>query len=74
MILDNYISEKNKLIIAIITGSLWIFYRTQSCYALLPRKNFISILIVCMWIYLNNNDPLFLPIGLFIMILYGSLF
>ena len=68
--MKNYISKKNKLIIAIISGSIWIFFRTQSCYSLLPRKSFISILIVSLWIYLNNSDPLFLPLGLLVMIFY----
>jgi len=73
MILDNYISRKNKIILSILVGSIWIYFRTFDCYSLLPRKKISSIVIVSIWIYLNYIDPFFLPIGILIMILYKYL-
>ena len=70
MILDKYLSFYNKVIISIISGGLWIYFRTNQCYDLIPRKHIFPVLFVMIWIYLNYLDPLFLPIGLAILLLY----
>ena len=73
MILDKYVSFDEKVKISIISGSIWIYFRTFECYKLLPRKSIISISLVSIWIYLNYYEPLFLPIGLIIMYVYSKL-
>jgi len=73
MLLDTFLSHQQKIYLAMITASIWIYYRTFDCYALLQRKKVISILLVILWIYLYNRDPLFLPIGMAIMFAYKSL-
>jgi len=72
MILDNYITYHNKVIIAIICAGLWIYFRTQDCYSMIPRKNLFPVIFVVLWTYLNYYEPLFLPIGLLILILYAK--
>ena len=59
MLLDNYLSNNQKIHISIISGMLWIYFRTQDCYKLLKRKNSFSPIFVGIWIYLNYQDPLF---------------
>ena len=70
MILDKYISFKNKVILSIICAGLWIYFRTASCYDMIPRNHFFPVLFVMVWTYLNYYEPLFLPIGLSILLLY----
>lgn len=72
MILDNYITYHNKVIIAIICAGLWIYFRTQDCYSMIPHKNLFPVIFVVLWTYLNYYEPLFLPIGLLILILYAK--
>ena len=72
MILDEYITFNNKVIISVICGALWIFFRTQDCYDMIPRNNILPVMFVMVWIYLNYYEPLFLPIGLAILILYAK--
>ena len=67
MILDKYLKYKEKIIISIIIGVLWIYTRSFDCYNLLPRRNILVCLIVSIWIYLNYKEPLFLGIGLVIL-------
>ena len=74
MILDNYLSQDIKIVIALIFGGIWIYFRDDLCYKLIPRKNVLSVLLVLTWIYLNYKDPLFLPIGLLILYFYSNLF
>jgi hypothetical protein len=71
MILDKYISFKNKVIISIICAGLWIYFRTSNCYDMIPRKHILPVIFVMIWAYLNYYEPLFLPIGLFILIIYS---
>jgi hypothetical protein len=73
MILDNYISFEKKVYISVITAGAWIYFRTPSCYAMIPSGNFLPFFFVMIWTYLNYYEPLFLPIGLFILILYSKL-
>ena len=51
MILDKYLSFDQKVKIAIVAGSIWIYFRTFECYKLLPRKSIISVILVSLWIY-----------------------
>ena len=69
MLLDKYITLKNKKIISIICSSIWIYYRTQDCYNLIPRKNLFSVIIIVLWNYFHYMDPLFLPLGLILLYL-----
>ena len=74
MIFDKLISYDKKVLISIIVGMIWIYCRTQDCYRFLPRKKILPVLFVGGWIYLNYYEPLFLPIGLSIMIIYKLYF
>jgi hypothetical protein len=71
MILDNYISFNNKVIISVICAGLWIYFRTAQCYNMIPRGHWFPVVFVMIWAYLNYYEPLFLPIGLLILILYS---
>ena len=71
MILDNYITFEQKIIIAMIAGAFWIYFRTVDCYVLLKRKQILPVLLVVTWIYINYYEPLALPIGLAIMLIYA---
>lgn len=70
MFLDNYLSFNNKVIISIICGGFWIYFRTSDCYKLIPRLHIFPVIFVMIWTYMNYYEPLFLPIGLIILILY----
>lgn len=63
-----------KIMIALLSGGIWIYNRDDLCYKLIPRKRLLSVFIILLWIYLNYKDPLFLPIGLFILYAYSNLF
>jgi len=71
MILDEYISYDAKVQFAVVCAGFWIYFRTESCYNMIPRQHIFPILFVCGWTYLNYYEPLFLPIGLSILVLYG---
>lgn len=60
-----------KLLIAILSGMIWIYFRDDLCYSLIPRKNIKISIFVGIWIFLNYYEPLFLPIGLFTLYLYS---
>ena len=70
MILDRYISYNNKVIIAVICAGFWIFFRTSECYSLIPRLHIFPVIFVMTWAYLNYYEPLALPIGLSVLIIY----
>ena len=74
MILDKYLTFDQKVLISIISGIIWIYFRTMDCYKMLPRKQIIPTLFVAVWIYLNYYEPLFLPLGLILMVLYKIYF
>jgi hypothetical protein len=69
--LDNVLTYEQKVYISMICGGLWIYFRTSDCYKMIPRKKVFPIVFVCVWIYLNYYDPLFLPLGLLILIAYS---
>ena len=72
MILDNYIDNKTKIIISIICGALSIYFTTSDCYQMITRLNIFPVIFVSIWIYLNYIEPLFLPIGLLVLIIYSN--
>jgi hypothetical protein len=72
MLLDNYLSFQNKVIISVIISGFWIYFRTSDCYNLIPRKHIFPVFFVMIWVYLNYYEPLFLPIGLIILIFYAK--
>lgn len=74
MLFDKYLTFEQKIYIAIISGSIWIYFRTLGCYLALPRKSFLSVILVSIWLYANYYEPLSVPIGLAIMVLYSFLF
>lgn len=74
MIFDNYLTFDDKVKISMLASIIWIYFRTAECYKLIPRKSIVSVVLVTTWVYLNYQEPLFLPIGLIILYLYGMLF
>jgi hypothetical protein len=70
MILDNYLTYDEKVYISIIFGALWIFFRTSDCYSLIPRLHIFPVIFVSGWIYLNYYEPLFLPVGLCVLVFH----
>lgn len=71
MILDSVLSFHTKVCISILSGAVWIYFRTQQCYAMLPNHHILPVLFVSLWIYLNYYEPLFLPLGLVVLWLYS---
>ena len=72
MILDKYINYKNKVLFSVICGGFWIYFRTSDCYNLIPRKHIFPVVFVMVWTYLNYYEPLFLPLGLGVLLLYSK--
>ena len=56
-----------------IAGGLWIYFRTDACYKMIPSQSVFPVVFVCTWIYANYKDPLCLPIGLAILLAYPSI-
>jgi magnesium-transporting ATPase (P-type) len=73
MFLDNFLSYEKKVILAVICSGVWIYCRTSDCYNMIPRKHIFPMLFVMCWTYLNYYEPLFLPIGLLILIIYSKI-
>jgi hypothetical protein len=73
MLFDSWLSYGQKVIISVICGCLWIYFRTQDCYKMIPRKQLFPVLFVGVWIVLNYYEPLFLPIGLLMLVTYSKL-
>jgi hypothetical protein len=70
MILDKYISFDEKVIVSVICAGLWIYFRTPQCYDMIPRNQLFPVIFVMGWAYLNYYEPLFLPLGLIVLILF----
>jgi hypothetical protein len=70
MIFDKYISYKQKVIIAVICAGLWIYFRTSDCYSMIPRLHIFPVIFVMCWSYINYYEPLALPTGLLLLIIY----
>jgi hypothetical protein len=73
MILDKYIPFDIKVIISVVCAGLWIYFRTAECYDLVPRLHIFPVIFVAAWTYFNYYEPLFLPIGLLVLIAYSIL-
>lgn len=73
MLLDNYLKFDQKVYISLLCAGLWIYFRTSDCYNMIPRKQLFPVVFVMGWTYLNYYEPLFLPIGLLILIAYAHL-
>ena len=73
MILDKYLTYRTKVFISVICSGFWIYFRTSDCYNLIPRSHIFPILFVMIWTYLNYYEPLFLPIGLLVLIAYSQI-
>jgi hypothetical protein len=71
MILDKCLSFKHKIFLAVVCAGLWIYFRTPQCYEMIPRNHLFPVVFVMGWTYLNYYEPLFLPIGLGVLILYS---
>ena len=71
MILNSYLTSEQKIYISIFSSMIWIYNRDIGCYALLPRKNIMSVVLVAIWMYFNYYEPLSAPIGLIIMYIYS---
>ena len=72
MILDK-ISYRYKVYFSVLCAGLWIYFRTQDCYNMIPREHILPVIFVMGWAYLNYYEPLFLPIGLIILIVYAKI-
>jgi hypothetical protein len=64
------LDRKNKILISMISGGLWIYYRDFNCYELLKRKKMLSVILVVLWIYFYEIEPLFMPMGLILLVLF----
>jgi hypothetical protein len=71
MLFDKYISYNKKIILSVIIAGLWVYFRTDKCYSMIPRKKILPVFFVMLWTFVNYVDPLFLPIGLGILLLYS---
>ena len=59
------------MLFSVLCASIWIYFRTDQCYVMIPRGHILPVIFVMIWTYLNYIEPLVLPLGLFILILYG---
>lgn len=73
MLLDNYLKFEQKVYISLFCAGLWIYFRTSDCYNMIPRQEIFPVIFVMVWTYLNYYEPLFLPIGLLILLTYARL-
>jgi hypothetical protein len=71
--LDNMLTYEQKVLFSVICSGIWIYFRTSDCYKLIPRKHIFPVFFVCIWTYLNYYEPLFLPIGLLVLVAYSQL-
>ena len=71
MIADAYLDFHHKIIVSVVAGAVWIYFRTYDCYKAFPRKSIPSVLVVSLWIYANYYEPLCLPAGLLLAYAYS---
>ena len=67
------LTREKKIFISCLIGAIWIYYREENNYKLLPRKNISSVILVSGWIYFNYQEPLLLPVGLMFMYIYSKI-
>ena len=72
MDLIKIIGYRIKVMIAVLSAGIWIYFRTPDCYALIKRKSLFSVLFVMFWTYLVCYEPLFLPLGLLVLVIYKA--
>lgn len=72
MLLDICLTYSQKVWIAVVSAGFWIYFRTSECYLLIPRRHILPVIFVMLWAYLNYLEPLFLPIGLLILVSYST--
>jgi hypothetical protein len=72
MFLDEILTFDQKVYISLFCAGLWIYFRTSDCYNMIPRQEIFPVIFVMVWTYLNYYEPLFLPIGLLILIVYAQ--
>ena len=73
MILDKYLSYTHKVAFSVICSGFWIYFRTSENYNFVPRKHIFPVIFVMGWAYLNYYEPLFLPLGLGVLIVYTNI-
>jgi len=73
MLFDKQLSYHQKVIISVLAGAIWIYFRKLENYRMLPNRSVFSVLFVGFWIYINYYEPLALPIGLLILVLYSNI-
>ena len=73
MILDNYITYTHKVVFSVICSGFWIYFRTSENYNFVPRQHIFPVIFVMCWTYLNYYEPLFLPLGLGVLIVYTNI-
>jgi len=73
MIFDKYASFDQKVIFSMACAGLWIYFRTEECYSMIPRMHLFPVVLVMLWAYGNYYEPLLLPIGLAVLILYAHM-
>ena len=56
MILDKYLSFDTKVYIALVFSGLWIYFRTEQCYEMIPRHKIFTVIFVMIWTYLNYYE------------------
>ena len=74
MILDKVLDNETKIIISVISGMIWIYFRKLKNYCGLSNKSLLSAILVGCWTYLNYKEPLFLPIGLLTLYFYSEFY
>ena len=42
--LDDYINFEQKTYIAMLSSSIWIYFRTKECYSMIPRESLFSVI------------------------------
>lgn len=71
MLLDTVLSYNQKVYISVICAGIWIYFRTSDCYKMIPRATVFPVIFVMVWTFLNYYEPLFLPIGLLVLVSYA---
>jgi len=69
---DKYLSYNTKVIIALLCGGYWIYFRTYDCYSMIPRRNILASIYVMIWMYINYYEPLVAPLGLLVLYIYAK--
>jgi hypothetical protein len=41
--LDEWLTYEQKVMISVVCGGIWIYFRTSDCYNMIPRKHIFPI-------------------------------